>query len=302
MDRTRTAALLASLALVACSGDGALRAGVEPSPTANPSPAPSLEPADRYDYEAPIPRTAKGIAADLTELTAELHDEIDIWVKGGAEPGPAARPVLFRAVRQQRFYRHLAAKPRLYERVRPMLERRLANFSDKVVRASTRLRKLAPPLDEPPDWKIHRPAPPAELLRYYRKGERLFDIPWEVLASVNFIETRFGRILGPSSAGARGPMQFMPATWDQYGNGGNINDPHDSIVAAARYLSASGGPERMWDALFAYNRSNAYVRAILIYARQMMRDPSNYYAFYNWQVYVRTKDGDVQMSGPGRDL
>ncbi|MEA2517703.1 MAG: hypothetical protein QOG16_1541, partial [Actinomycetota bacterium] len=119
---------------------------------------------------------------------------------------------------------------------------------------------------------------------------------------LNFVESRFGRILGPSSAGAEGPMQFLPSTWDVYGNGGNINDPHDAVIGAARYLSSSGAPDRMWDALFAYNRSNDYVRAILIYARQMMRDPNMFYAYYHWQVYVRTKDGDVQMSGPGADV
>jgi membrane-bound lytic murein transglycosylase B len=97
-------------------------------------------------------------------------------------------------------------------------------------------------------------------------------------------------------------MQFLPSTWDVYGNGGNINDPHDAVIGAARYLSSSGAPDRMWDALFAYNRSNDYVRAILIYARQMMRDPNMFYAYYHWQVYVRTKDGDVQMSGPGADV
>ncbi|HWL66263.1 MAG TPA: lytic transglycosylase domain-containing protein, partial [Actinomycetota bacterium] len=132
-------------------------------------------------------------------------------------------------------------------------------------------------------------------------GERRFDVPWEVLAAVNAVETRFGRILGPSSAGALGPMQFMPATWEQYGAGGDIMDPHDSIIAAARYLSASGAPERMDDALFAYNRSNHYVDAILGYANQIMRDPRYYYTYYFWEVFLRTTKGDVQYTGPGRD-
>jgi hypothetical protein len=35
------------------------------------------------------------------------------------------------------------------------------------------------------------------------------------------------------------------------------------------------------------------------YARAMMRDPETYYAYYNWQVFVRTKHGDVRLSGPG---
>jgi hypothetical protein len=94
-------------------------------------------------------------------------------------------------------------------------------------------------------------------------------------------------------------MQFLPSTWDAYGNGGDVNDPRDAILGAARYLAASGAPERMSDALFAYNRSYDYVRAILIYARQMMRNERTFYAYYHWQVYVLTKDGDVRLSGPG---
>ena len=58
----------------------------------------------------------------------------------------------------------------------------------------------------------------------------------------------------------------------------------------------------MWDALFAYNRSNDYVKAILVYARQMMRDPAAFYGYYHWQVYVLTEDGDMQLSGPGADV
>jgi hypothetical protein len=196
----------------------------------------------------------------------------------------------------------LLDRPRVFGQVRQLLPRKLRAFATKTVEAGTRLRTLVSPLDGPPDWTIHKPAPARRLLKFYRAGEKRFHIPWEVLASLNFVESRFGRILGPSSAGAEGPMQFIPSTWRVYGNGGDINDPHDSILGAARYLSASGAPARMWDALFAYNRSNAYVRAILIYARQMMRDPKAFYGYFYWQVYVLTKDGDMQLSGPGADV
>jgi Transglycosylase SLT domain len=235
-------------------------------------------------------------------VTSELHSAIDTWVAAGTEPGKAARPTLLRAVRQQKVYRQLLDKPRVYRQVRELLPHSLRVFADKTVLAGTRLRRLVTPLDGPPEWEIHRPAPARRLLRFYRLGERRFDIPWEVLASLNFVESRFGRILGPSSAGAEGPMQFLPSTWAVYGNGGDINDPHDAILGAARYLSASGAPARMWDALFAYNRSNDYVKAILVYARQMMRDPRAFYGYYHWQVYVLTEDGDLQLSGPGADV
>jgi membrane-bound lytic murein transglycosylase B len=100
-----------------------------------------------------------------------------------------------------------------------------------------------------------------------------------------------GRIRGTSVAGARGPMQFMPGTWEQYGEG-DIEDPRDAIRAAARYLRASGAPKDMDRALFAYNRSDAYVRAIRTYAELMGQDPRLYRGYYHWQVYYRHVDGD----------
>ena len=254
---------------------------------------------DEFVFDAPLPRHAPALATELEDVTRSLKRSITRWVAAGTPPGRAARPVVLRAVRQQRIYRSLLDRPRLFRDVLRLLPPRLEMFAANTVRAGTHLRRLVSPLDEPPDWRIHRPAPTRELLRYYKVGQRRFGIPWQVLAAINFVESRFGRILGPSSAGARGPMQFMPATWDQYGVGGDIDDPRDSIVAAARYLAASGAPERMRDALFAYNRSDAYVRAILIYAQQMTNHPTAFYAYYHWQVYVLTKDGDLQLSGPG---
>jgi membrane-bound lytic murein transglycosylase B len=101
-----------------------------------------------------------------------------------------------------------------------------------------------------------------------------------------------GRIRGVSIAGARGPMQFMPRTWDAYGEG-DIDDPHDAIRAAARYLVASGAPGDMRRALFAYNRSENYVDAIANHAEVMKADERAYLGYYHWQVYYRLTTGDV---------
>jgi soluble lytic murein transglycosylase-like protein len=96
-------------------------------------------------------------------------------------------------------------------------------------------------------------------------------------------------------------MQFMPATWRAYGMGGNIDEPRDAILAAANYLRRSGAPDDMDGALFAYNHSTSYVRAIRRFARRMRADERAFLTYYAWQVFVRTPDGVRQLTGPGRE-
>jgi membrane-bound lytic murein transglycosylase B len=100
-----------------------------------------------------------------------------------------------------------------------------------------------------------------------------------------------GRIVGDSTAGAQGPMQFIPSTWAAYGEGGDVYDPHDAILAAGRYLAAAGGPADMRAALFAYNHADAYVDAVSRYASVMADDERAYLGYYHWQVSFRTVDG-----------
>jgi cell wall-associated NlpC family hydrolase len=114
---------------------------------------------------------------------------------------------------------------------------------------------------------------PVALMPLYVSAEQHYGVPWSVLAAINSIETAFGTNMGPSSAGATGPMQFMPATWSHYGVDGNadgkknIMDPEDAIPAAAKYLKASGAPENLQRAVFAYNHAGWYVTKVLTLAR-----------------------------------
>jgi membrane-bound lytic murein transglycosylase B len=138
------------------------------------------------------------------------------------------------------------------------------------------------------------PAELAELLGHYEAAEAEFGVAWEYLAAIHLVETRMWRIRWVSVAGTRGPMQFMPATWEAYGEG-DIDDPGDAIRAAARYLTASGAPEDMRRALFAYDRSENYVDAIIAHAQVMADDERAYLAYRHWQVHYRLETGDVVL-------
>ena len=52
-------------------------------------------------------------------------------------------------------------------------------------------------------------------------------------------------------------------------------------------------------ALYAYNRSTAYVDAVLAYAGRIRDDRRAFAEYYNWQVFIRTSSGLKQLTGPG---
>ena len=103
--------------------------------------------------------------------------------------------------------------------------------------------------------------------KLYRKSAEQYGFgeDWYVLAAVGKVESNHGESMGPSSAGAMGPMQFLPSTWETAGVDGNgdgvanIMDPKDAIPAAARYLERGGAPEDWYRALFTYNHADWYV-------------------------------------------
>ncbi len=149
--------------------------------------------------------------------------------------------------------------------------------------ASAALSKITPTRKRLPAWRIIQPPSAQTLLGYYRAAQARFGVPWEYLAAIELIETHFGRVVGLSSAGARGPMQFLPSTWSEYGSG-KIDNQRDAIFAAARYLVANGAPHDMPDALYHYNNSSDYVRAVQAYASWMRADTLAYAGYYGWQV------------------
>jgi hypothetical protein len=107
----------------------------------------------------------------------------------------------------------------------------------------------------------------------YQAAGIQYDVPWQILAAVNEIETDYGRNLSISTAGAEGWMQFMPATWKQWGvdaNGDGVADPYnpvDAIFSAAKYLSAAGASKSLPKAIYAYNHAWWYVDSVLLRAK-----------------------------------
>ncbi|MFN8076511.1 MAG: lytic transglycosylase domain-containing protein [Kineosporiaceae bacterium] len=114
--------------------------------------------------------------------------------------------------------------------------------------------------------------PPAYALDYRAAAATCPGMDWTLLAAVGQIESGHGRNNGPSSAGAIGPMQFMPRTFASYavdGDGDGTTDawnPTDAIYTAAHYLCATGGgqgPDGEHRALLAYNHAEWYVQLVL---------------------------------------
>ncbi len=120
-----------------------------------------------------------------------------------------------------------------------------------------------------------RKAIPARLMPIYLRAQAQYGVPWNLLAAINYIETDFGHNTSTSSAGALGWMQFEPSTWATYGVDGNRDgrkdpyDPADAIPAAARYLKASGAPDHIRRAVFAYNHATWYVDQVLAEAKAL---------------------------------
>src|SRR5260370_7291058 len=120
----------------------------------------------------------------------------------------------------------------------------------------------------PVDPRVPTTGRPANYLMLYQASAARYcpGMSWTVLAAIGEIESNNGQNMGPSSAGALGPMQFLPSTWAQWGIDGfgdtgppDIMNPFDAVPSAARLLCADGaasGGARLRQAIFGYHHPN----------------------------------------------
>jgi soluble lytic murein transglycosylase-like protein len=231
------------------------------------------------------------LASDPARLAEDLvTDEHALRDAGMAEPALEAA-----AHREQAAYRAIGRHPEWDATIRPRIPADLLNVYDRNVDARRQLEAMSNVRDMLPAWHVDPPVPADELMGDYHAAEAETGVGWNYLAAINLVETRFGSINGVSTAGAQGPMQFLPSTFAGYGQGGDIHSPRDSIMAAGRFLAASGFANDPDRAIFAYNHSNNYVRAVDQYASLIGADPAAFATFYRWDVYFATTAGDVLL-------
>lgn len=281
MDHRPLAAAVVALALVGCGGPSASRPDANHAPTSRPSGSASARPAE----PGPVARAAQRLEEIDRAIDSRGTSQTDLRTAGE---------------RQQVALRALGLHPALARRVLARLPPTLREETRATIVAGHLLRSMHPTSPQDlahrlPAWRIVPPPPARHLMAAYREAERRFGVGWSYLAAINLVESAFGRVHGLSTAGARGPMQFIPATWRAYGAGGDIDDPHDAVLGAARLLAVNGFTRTPLEALRHYNDSTAYARAVTLLAGVMKRRPRQFLGFYSWRVFYLTSRGSVLL-------
>ncbi len=280
--------------LVGCTGSTA------PSPTAavRAFPATTVAPTALASTQTTVPAAAstpEGAQPRLASDPARLADDLIADELALRDPSTGEAALVAAARRQQAAYRVIGRHPEWDATTRPRIPPSLLEIYDRNVDARRQLTAMAHVKDTLPAWRIEPPAPADELRSYYREAESESGVGWNYLAAINLIETGFGSIVGVSTAGAQGPMQFLPSTFAAYSEGGDIHSPRDSIMVAGRYLAANGFTNDRDHAIYRYNNAHEYVQAVNQYAAVLAADPAAFAGYYRWDVYYYTPAGDVLL-------
>jgi soluble lytic murein transglycosylase-like protein len=254
--------------------------------TAAPPPTTAAPPVDVFALRPPA---AAGDPAGLVQQIVAA--ETTLRDRAATEVAVATA-----ALAHQVAYRQLGLHPEWDATVQAALPEGLRGVAGRHAAARREFRAMhTKPATQMPAWRIVPPAPADVLMGAYQEAEAAFGIPWRYLAAINLVETGLGRIRGTSTAGAQGPMQFMPATWAAYGGGGDINDTHDAIMGAARYLAANNGATDIDNALYRYNHSDHYVAGVRLYADLIVEHPRAFLAYYHWGIWYASDHGDLYL-------
>lgn len=215
---------------------------------------------------ASTPDQVSTAGTQLQLLIRELSDQTELDEAVIAALDPTVRPTIERIIRARQFVQARSAADPSPSSPSPTL----------------------------PAWTIVAPEPVATLMAHYTQAEAVTGVPWYWLAAIHLQETRMGRIVGVSSAGAVGPMQFLPTTWAECCVGDPLSTG-DAIVGAATYLAQNGAPADMPAALFQYNPNESYVAVVTAYAENMRDVPSLYDGYHAFQVFYSTSAGTVRL-------
>jgi Transglycosylase SLT domain len=241
------------------------------------------------------PSPPAGAQPRLASDPAQLADDLVADERALRDPSTGEPALVTAAHRQQAAYRAIGRHREWDATTRPRIPPSLLDVYDRNVDARRQLDAMNEVKDTLPAWRIEPPIPAEDLMSFYRAAEAESGVGWNYLAAINLVETRFGSIVGVSSAGAEGPMQFLPSVFTGYGQGGDIHAPRDAIMAAGRYLAANGFAGDRDHAIYRYNHAHQYVQAVDQYAALIAADPAAFTAYYRWDVYYATTAGDVLL-------
>src|SRR6476619_6322101 len=149
----------------------------------------------------------------LASDPAHLVDDLVADEQALRDPSSPEAVLMAAARRQQVAYRALGRHPEWDPIARPRIPPSLLEIYDRNVDARRQLAAMSRAKDTLPAWRIVPPRPADELLGDYRESESASGVDWTYLAAINLIETGFSRVAGVSTAGAQGPMQFLPSTF-----------------------------------------------------------------------------------------
>jgi hypothetical protein len=174
---------------------------------------------------------------------------------------------------------------------------------------------------------------PANYLRAYKAAEERYDVAWQIIAGIGWVESAHGTygetvdgcIVGVPVASyggqrAQGAMQFMPPIWEAYGEDGNgdgSSDPcdiRDAPFGTARHLldparsdlALARTPENYYDAVCAYHGAcGAYVGQVMGAAAwygygggtAVASDPTGY-SWYRYQGEADSGPAQYVNCGP----